>query len=73
MDWSRGWELVGERQGLWQEQVPKALHELLGREAPDVGIEAVGVHYVKSMLHKVGSRHQLLSKLHCASCCAPLL
>ena len=36
-------------------QVPKALHELLGREAPDVGIEAVGVHYVKSMLHKVGS------------------
>ena len=34
-------------------QVPKALHALLGKDAPDVGIEAVGLHYVRSMLHKV--------------------
>ena len=38
---------------VWHFQVPKALHELLGREAPDVGIEAAGCHYSKSMLHKV--------------------
>jgi hypothetical protein len=34
-------------------QVPKAVHELLGKDAPDVGIEAVGLHYVRSMLHKL--------------------
>ena len=34
-------------------QVPKALHDLLGKDAPDVGIEAVGLHYMKSLLHKV--------------------
>ena len=47
--------------------MPKALHELLGREAPDVGIEAVGLHYVKSMLHKVSVRllYILLSQLLC--------
>ena len=33
--------------------MPKALHELLGKDAPDVGIEAVGLHYVKTTTHKL--------------------
>lgn len=35
---------------LWQ--VPDALKELLGPDAPDVSIEAVGFHYCKSWVHK---------------------
>ena len=34
-------------------QVPDALKEMLGPDAPDVCIEAVGFHYIKSWLHKV--------------------
>jgi hypothetical protein len=34
-------------------QVPDALKELLGPDAPDVSIEAVGFHYCQSWLHKV--------------------
>ena len=34
-------------------QVPDALKEMLGPDAPDVCIEAVGFHYMNSWLHKV--------------------
>lgn len=34
-------------------QVPDALKEMLGPDAPDVCIEAVGFHYMKSWLHKI--------------------
>ena len=35
------------------DQVPDALKEMLGPDAPDVCIEAVGFHYMNSWLHKV--------------------
>lgn len=35
------------------QQVPDALKEILGPDAPDVCIEAVGFHYINSWLHKV--------------------
>ncbi len=34
-------------------QVPDALKEMLGPDAPDVCIEAVGFHYMQSWLHKI--------------------
>ena len=34
-------------------QVPDGLKEILGPDAPDVCIEAVGLHYIRSWLHKV--------------------
>ena len=36
-------------------QVPDALKEMLGSDAPDVCIEAVGFHYMNSWLHKIES------------------
>ena len=33
--------------------MPDALKEMLGPDAPDVSIEAVGFHYTKSWLHKI--------------------
>lgn len=33
-------------------QVPEALKEMMGPYAPDVSIEAVGIHYCKSWVHK---------------------
>ena len=42
---SRGW--------LLPEQVPEGLKEMLGPDAPDVCIEAVGFHYMNSWLHKI--------------------
>jgi hypothetical protein len=35
------------------QQVPDGLKEILGPDAPDVCIEAVGFHYMNSWLHKV--------------------
>lgn len=35
------------------EQVPTGLKELLGPDAPDVCIEAVGFHYMNSWMHKI--------------------
>ena len=40
---------------LLPEQVPEGLKEMLGPDAPDVCIEAVGFHYMTSWLHKVES------------------
>lgn len=33
--------------------MPDALKEMLGPDAPDVSIEAVGFHYCQSWLHKI--------------------
>ncbi len=33
--------------------MPDALKEMLGPDAPDVSIEAVGFHYTKTWLHKI--------------------
>ncbi len=34
-------------------QVPEALKEMLGDDAPDVSIEAVGFHYTKTWVHRI--------------------
>ena len=41
--------------GIYLEQVPDGLKEMLGPDAPDVCIEAVGFHYMNSWLHKIES------------------
>lgn len=40
---------------IYLEQVPDGLKEMLGPDAPDVCIEAVGFHYMNSWLHKIES------------------
>ena len=34
-------------------QVPETLKEMLGDDAPDVSIEAVGFHYTKTWMHRI--------------------
>ena len=49
------WAPVHTSSWLLPEQVPEGLKEMLGPDAPDVCIEAVGFHYMSSWLHKIES------------------
>lgn len=39
-----------------EEDLTRALRKLTGGQGPDVGIEAVGMHYAKSFIAKVRRR-----------------